>query len=91
MPIQVEFSEEMQDAINNSIKSIYFEAMEEAKRDAGLNKEFLTIHEVMERYSLSRNTLTNNFIERGLPIYKINNKQYIKRSEMNQFIEQHQI
>lgn len=55
----------------------------------GLEKEFLTIPEALKYIDVSRNTMTNNFIAKGLPAYVIEGKTYVKKSEINNFIASH--
>lgn len=91
MSMQLELSNSFKGELQRSLKQIYRETLEEAKRDAGINKEFLSIPETMEYLDISRNTLMNNFIARNLPLYRIENKQFVKKSEIHKFIEAHQI
>lgn len=88
--IQLSLPEEFSEELNRSIKKIYIETIQEAKRDAGINKEYLTITEATELIGISRNTLTT-WLENGLPKYKIDRKQYIKKSELYKFIDRHQV
>lgn len=73
----------------NSVKNLYLEALEQARRDMSITKEYLTVIETMEYMQISRSTL-NKWLLEGLSIYRIDNKQYIKKSELHNFIEQHQ-
>lgn len=91
MPLELQFSPELKEVLSQEIRMIYADMLEEAKESSKIEKEYLSINEVLKLYDLSRNTLTNNFIERGLPVYVIERKQYIKRSEMNAFIDKHKI
>lgn len=74
----------------NSVKNLYLEALEQARRDMSITKEYLTVIETMEYMQISRSTL-NKWLLEGLSIYRIDNKQYIKKSELHNFIEQHQV
>lgn len=90
MSLKLELSEEVSEAINKSIRTMYNEAIQQAQRDIGVNKEYLTIGEVIKLMGISRNTLTT-WLENGLSKYKIDRKQYIKRSELYKFIDRHQV
>lgn len=91
MSLQLQIPPEFNDLLKEELKDIYAEAMTEAKRQFSLDKEFLTVKEAQEYTSTSNNTFVNRFISEGLPIYKIGNKQYVKKSELNNFISQHRI
>lgn len=89
--LQVNLPEEFEEEFKRSIRGLYQETIQQAQNDYAYMKEFLTIQETCELLQVSRKTLTTNFLERGLPLYKIESKQYLKKSEINQFIEKHQI
>lgn len=91
MGLQLELPKEFYSGLHNELKDVYASAMGEAKRDFGYMKEFLTFKEAQEYTTTSNNTFVNNFISEGLPVYKIGNKQYVKKSELNSFISQHRI
>ena len=91
MSLQLSIPPEFYTALQNELKDVYAETMAEAKRDISFMKEFLTIKEACEYATVSNNTFTTNFIGAGLPVYKIGNKQYVKKSELNNFISQHKI
>lgn len=87
MNLPEEFSEEL----SKSVQTIYREAIQQAQKDLGAIKEYLSIEEAMKLLQISRNSLTRNYFEHGLPKYKIGNKIYVKRSELSNFIQQHRI
>lgn len=58
---------------------------------AGVNVEYLSKQQAMELYGISNNTLMTEWVSKGLSYFKIGNKIYFKRKEINNFIEQHQI
>ena len=91
MSLQLELPQSFYTALQDELKDLYVSTMEEAKRDFGYMKEYLTIKEACEYATVSNNTFTTNFIGAGLPVYKIGNKQYVKKSELNNFISQHKI
>lgn len=91
MSLQLELPQSFYTALQDELKDVYASTMEEAKRDFGYLKEYLTIKEACEYVSVSSNTFTTHYIGGNLPVYKIGNKQYVKKSELNQFISQHRI
>jgi len=91
MPLQIKLDDSLEDEFKRSIQEIYKTAIDEARRDAGLLKEFLTLQEASELMEVSKSTFIRNFIDEGLDIYKIASKTYVKKSELNQFIENHKI
>lgn len=90
MKLQLEMPEQFADELNKSVQEIYLEAIHTARRDVGINREFLTIEETCELMQISRNTLSSWF-EQGLAKYKIDRKMYTKNTELNEFISKHQI
>lgn len=74
----------------DTVKNLYLEAIDQARRDMSITKEYLTLNEVMEYMQVSRNTLSK-WLLNGLNIYRIDNKQYIKKSDLHNFIDSHQI
>lgn len=91
MALQLEIPQEFYAQLQNELKDIYVATMEQARREFGFSKEFLTIKEACSLVSVSNNTFVNNFISNGLSTYKIGSKVYVKKSELNNFISQHRI
>lgn len=91
MGLQLELPPAFYTGLQSELKDVYAQAISEAKRDIGYAKEYLTTKEACELASVSTNTFTNNFVQKGLPVYQIGNKQYIKKKELNEFISQHRI
>jgi len=89
IPVSI-LSDEFKTDLFTGIKAVYSEAMEQARRDFAITKELMTPQEVQAYVSISNGTLTK-WIEKGLPIYQIDQKRYIKKSELHDFILQHQI
>lgn len=83
-------SDKFETEFYDSVKDIYLEALAQARRDMNITKEFLSLPETLKYLNISRNTL-NKWLEKGLNIYRIENKQFIKKSEIHEFIEKHQI
>lgn len=91
MSLQLELPQSFYTALQDELKDLYVSTMEEAKRDFGYMKEYLTIKEACEYATVSNNTFTNNFIAEGLPTFKIGQKIYVRKSDINDFISQHKI
>ena len=91
MSLQLSIPPEFYTALQNELKDVYAEAMAEAKREVSWMKEYLTIKEACEYVSVSNATFLTHYTGNGLPTFKIGNKQYVKKSELNNFISQHRI
>lgn len=91
MALTFELPKQFEAQLAETLKDQYIKAIEEARRDTAYFKEYLTIAEACSLVSVSKNTFTHNFIEAGLPVYKVEQKHYIKKSELNNFISQHRI
>lgn len=91
MSIQLELPDSFKESLQQSLEEVYKASIETARRDVGVLREYLSINEVCKMLGISRNTLTSNYLERGLPQYKLGNKVYIKKKELDQFISKHQI
>lgn len=89
--MQLKLDDDFLNQLTKNIRLIYKEAVEVARRDVGINKEYLNIPEALEYTGVSRNTFTKNFIDGGLPTYQVEGKTYVKKSEINEFIESHKI
>ena len=91
MSLQLEIPQSFYTALQKELKDVYVATMEDAKRDFGYLKEYLTLKEACQFVSVSHNTFTANYISKGLPIYKVGNNKYVKKSELNQFIANHRL
>ena len=89
--MQLTLDENMIQTLTEAINTLYQQTLEQARRDAGISKEYLTIPQALKFIDVSRNTLTNNFIAKGLPTYVIEGKTYLKKSEINEFIASHKV
>lgn len=88
--ISLSLPNEFNELLEEQVQSVYLEAIQTARADAGVTREFLSIEEVCELMDVSRNTLSN-WTGLGLPKYRIGNKQYIKKGELNKFVSKHQV
>ena len=91
MSIQLELPESFKEELQRSLEEVYKVSIETARRDVGISREYLSVNETCKMLGISRNTLVTNYIEKGLPQYKVGNKIYIKKQELSKFISKHQI
>lgn len=91
MSLRLELPEEFINSLQKSVEVVYSNAIETARRDVGIIREYLTIDEACELMSISRNTLIRQYLEKGLPKYVIGNRQYVKREELNEFVKKHEV
>lgn len=54
------------------------------------HKEYLTIPEALTWFNISRPTL-NDWLDLGVPLYRIQSKNYVKKSECEALIERNKI
>jgi len=91
MTMQLELPPEFKEILEQSIEEVYHRAIEQARRDVGVIREYLSVKETCKILNITRNTLHTNYIEQGLQKYKIGNKIFIKKSELHEFINKHQV
>lgn len=88
--ISLSLPSEFTELLEKQVQTVYMQAIQTARQDVGVIREYLSIDEVCELMDVSRNTL-GNWLANGLPKYRIGNKQYIKRKELNEFISMYQV
>jgi len=88
--LQFQLPEEFNLELKKIIQEAYTNAIEQSRKDVGINVEYLTKQQAMDLYSISNNTLMD-WVSNGLEMYRINGKIYVSRSKTDEFIEQHQI
>ncbi|MDK7187507.1 hypothetical protein [Facklamia hominis] len=89
--LALDLPNEFYDSFQLSIQEIYQQAIEQARADLSLNKEFLAVPELRKQLGMSFNTFKTNVEDKGIPIYLLGNKKYIKRTDLFKFMEQHRI
>lgn len=89
--ISLEIPQAFYKELHEQAKSVYMSALADARRDAGITKEYLTPQECLKLLGVSNNTFVNNFLDAGLPIYKIGNKRYVQKKELYSFIQSHKV
>lgn len=90
MNLELKIPEEFYNKFGKSLQVIYSEAVEQARRDMAISKEYLTFPEAMAMFDISRATL-NAWTGKGLSMYQIEGKRYVRRSEVENWINKHKI
>lgn len=89
MDVTFKLPQEFSCELSRNLRKIYSETMEKAREDTMLLKTYLSINEITSYYlDVTRPTIMA-WIKKGLPTYEIEGKRYIKRSELDEFIERH--
>ena len=89
MALTLAIPDEFYDELYISIQKVYVKATEKAREDTILLKTYLSINEITSYYlDVTRPTIMA-WIKKGLATYEIEGKGYIKRSELDEFIERH--
>lgn len=79
---------EYREALKKDVLMVYRQAMEDARRDYGVTREWLTFEEVQNLMQISSGTLAN-WRKEGLPFAKIGTKYFINKKQLNTFIADH--
>lgn len=87
--IQLGLPKEFTEELKKTIGDAYMSAIEQSRRDAAINVEYLSKQQAMELYDVSNNTLMQWTAE-GLEMFKVGGKIYFSRKKINSFIESHQ-
>ena len=90
MGLELKIPEEFYKEFGKSLQVVYNEAIEQARRDMAIVKEYLSVPEAMSLFDVSRATL-NAWIEQGLNLYQISGKRYVRKSEVEDWINKHKI
>lgn len=91
MSLKIQLDDTLENEVLKTIKTLYTEAITTAREDVGIYKEFLTLNEACEVLDVSKSTFIRNFIDEGLPTFKIGTKIYVDKKQLNTFIRQNQI
>lgn len=91
MALQLELPNEFYEELSESLKSIYRDAIEQARADATITKDYLTVPEVRSMLGMVHNTFKAQVENKGIPIIKLGDKRYIKRTDLHMFMENHRI
>lgn len=90
MQMNLQLPPEFSETLNKQIQEVYTEAIQTARRDVSITKEYLNINEVCKMFQISRNTLSSWF-ELGLEKFKIGNKQYVRKSDIDKFVNKFRV
>ena len=92
MSLTLELPQEFYEELHQQIKDVYLAAVEEARADAEISSQWLTVPEARKRLDgIVHNSFKANYEDAGLPVYKIGSKRYVDKDELNDFIRQHRI
>lgn len=89
--MKVEIDKEFSEVLQQSIKELYTETIEDARRSAGVNIEYLSKQQTMKHFDVGNTTLMNEWVPDGLSYSRIGGKIYFKRSDVHEFIERHKV
>lgn len=87
---QINIPDEFYEAQKSLIKKAYHEAMEEAKREAGVTKTIYSADEASEILGVSRGTL-NSYLKKGLRHSRIERRILIRKEAIEEFLNQHEL
>lgn len=89
MNLTLEVPKAFYDEMNNNVRKVYLEAIEKARADTIMLKTYLSINEITTQYlDITRPTIMA-WVKKGLPTYEVEGKKYIKRIDLDNFIEKH--
>lgn len=80
------------DGIKIELREYAKEVLTQANRDFGISRDYLTLNEVCKEFSVSKNTVMQNWHEtKGLPIVRIDNKLYISKISLYDFMSKYEV
>ncbi|WP_234971709.1 helix-turn-helix domain-containing protein [Ignavigranum ruoffiae] len=82
-------SQEAKTLVYGELREFAKEILEGAYRDFGITRDYLTIQELCKYLNVSKNTLMKWHDEKGLKIIKIDNKHYVSKEDLYDFMTQH--
>ena len=89
MNLTLEVPKAFNDEMSNNVRKVYLEAIEKARADTIMLKTYLSINEITTQYlDITRPTIMA-WVKKGLPTYEVEGKKYIKRIDLDNFIEKH--
>lgn len=86
--LQLEVGQEGLDQIQAVMYAVALEAIEEAKKSAAVDVRYMTKKQTCDYMGIAYLTL-EKWIEQGLKVIKINQKVYIDRRDLDQFLLNH--
>jgi len=91
MTFKIELPGTFEESLQESLKEMYRASLEQARRDYAMNQEILTIQQAMKFLNCSRNTLMKYVNEYGLKVSKIENKMYVRKKDIYQFLKENEL
>ncbi|WP_181451992.1 helix-turn-helix domain-containing protein [Dolosigranulum pigrum] len=89
--MQITLDKDIKAEFMQDVRKAYSDAIDQARRDVGMVKDIYNLNECCELLGISKNTFTSNYLEQGLPFYKIERSTYVKKKELYEFIEQYRV
>lgn len=86
--LQVMLPDEAAESLRQNIYSLITDSVDSARRDAGLEKQWVNQKGAYEYAGVSYKTL-KEWIKQGLPVHVIDGVQLLSKSEIDQFILHH--
>ena len=84
-------SDEAKSVLYGQLREFAKEVLGKAYRDLGITRDYLTIKELCEYLNVSKNTLMKWHEEKGLKIIKLDNKHYVSKEDLYDFMTEHKI
>lgn len=86
-------ADELMEEFRAVIRNTYDTTLEQAKRDSGVLRSYISIVEGATYVGCSKNFFRDNFMDKGLPAYRIEgtSKIWVKREEIDTFLSKYQI
>lgn len=91
MTFKIELPDTFEESLQESLKEMYKASLEQARRDYGMNQEILTIPQACSFLNCSRNTIMKYVNEYGLKVSKVENKMYVRKKDIYQFLEENEL
>ena len=84
-------SNELKAELKGELREFAKEILDQAYRDFGISRDYLTIPELCKYLNVSKNTVSKWEEEKGLKIIKLDNKHYVSKEDLYEFMSRHKI
>lgn len=86
-------ADELMEEFRDAIRKTYNSTLEQARRDSGVLRSYISVTEAATFVGCSKNFFRDNFLDKGLPAYRIDDttKIWVKRDEVEAFLSKYQI
>lgn len=82
-------SQELRDQLKVQLREFAKEILDKAYRDFGISRDYLTTQELCNYLDVSKNTVNKWNEEMGLKIIKLDNKHYVSKEDLYDFMSQY--